>query len=175
MLPQFRHHPDPLATGSLKVSNNVCRCCGKVRGYIYTASLYGRESSRDSICPWCIADGSAARKFEAKFSDDHPLALAGLSYEVIDEVTRRTPGFNSWQQEVWHSCCQDACEFHGDAAPEELHALHGEALARTLKAWGWREKNWPGFVQNYQPGGNPAVYKFVCRHCLMPKFAVDFT
>ena len=96
------------------------------RGYIYTASVYAPGWYRDCICPWCIADGSAAEKFEAMFSDDHPLAQAGVPDAVIEEVTRRTPGFNSWQQEEWLSCCGDACEFHGDAPRSELQALQGE-------------------------------------------------
>ena len=175
MLPAFRYHPNPIATGSVKASNTVCRCCGQARGYIYTSSVYACDSPRDSICPWCIADGSAATKFEAMFSDDHPLAQAGVPDETIDEVTRRAPGYNSWQQEVWLSCCKDACEFHGDAPRTELQTLQGDALARTLAAREWRERNWQQFVQHYQPGGNPAVYKFVCRHCNSAKYAVDFT
>ena len=83
MLPTFRYHPDPIATGSVKVSDAVCRCCEQTRGYIYAASVYARDSRRDSICPWCIADGSAARKLEAMFSDDDPLAQAGVPDEVI--------------------------------------------------------------------------------------------
>jgi hypothetical protein len=174
-IPAFTYHPDPIATGSVRPSDMICRCCGQARGYIYTSSVYAIDTLEDSICPWCIADGSAARKFEAMFSDDRPLAQAGLPDEVIEEVTRRTPGYNSWQQEIWLSCCNDACEFHGDAPCDELQALQGDALARTLAAWEWRERNWPQFVQHYKPGGNPAVYKFRCRHCGVMKYAVDFT
>lgn len=175
MIPAFRYHPNPIATGSIKESDIVCRCCSQARGFIYTGSVYAPGSLRDSFCPWCIADGSAAQKFEAMFSDDHPLAADGVSEDVIEEVTTRTPGYNSWQQEVWLSCCKDACEFHGDAPRSELQALQGDALARTLVAWEWREPNWQRFVQHYQPGGNPAVYKFVCRRCCAPKYALDFT
>lgn len=142
---------------------------------IYTASVYAEESLEDSICPWCIADGSAAQKFEATFSDDIPLIEAGLPDDVIEEVTTRTPGFNSWQQETWQSCCEDACEFHGDAPRAELLELQGDALAETLAACEWDESIWTPFVQGYQPGGNPAVYKFVCRHCGKVKYVVDFT
>jgi uncharacterized protein CbrC (UPF0167 family) len=115
MIPAFRYHPDPIGTGSIKASDVVCRCCGQKRGFIYAGSVYARDPLRDSICPWCIADGAAAAKFDAMFSDDTPLAEANLSGEIIDEVTLRTPGYNSWQQEVWLSCCEDACEYHGDA------------------------------------------------------------
>lgn len=175
MLPNFCYHPDPLATGSVKASDTVCRCCGEARGYVYTASVYALNELCDSICPWCIADGSAAQKFDAMFSDDIPLVQAGVPDKVIEEVTRRTPGYNSWQQETWLSCCGDACEFHGNATRPELQALNGNDLARVLADFGWREQHWPQFIQHYQPGGNPAVYKFVCRHCHTTKYAVDFT
>lgn len=175
MLPNFRYHPDPIATGSVKASDTVCRCCGQARGYIYSASVYARGSQSDSICPWCIADGSAAQKFGATFSDGHPLVQAGVANEVVDEITRRTPGYNSWQQEVWLSCCKDACEFHGDASRAEVQALHGDALAETLSIWEWQETEWQGFVGHYEPGGNPAVYRFVCRHCGRRRYSLDYT
>src|SRR5690348_13816236 len=100
-LPAFLYHPDPIATGSVKPSDVVCRCCCQARGHIYTASVYAPVTLRDCICPWCIADGSASGKFDAMFSDGHPLAEAGVPDEVVEEVTKRTPGYNSWQQEVW--------------------------------------------------------------------------
>ena len=175
MLPTFRYHPDPVATGAVKPSEMICRCCDRARGYAYTASVYCRDLPRDSLCPWCIADGSAAAKFDAFFSDGEPLAQENVPAEVIEEVTRRTPGYNSWQQEVWEACCDDACAFHGDASKEELRSLGGELLSRTLTQWKCREPDWQRLIQHYQPGGNPAVYKFVCLHCGTPKYALDFT
>ncbi|MBQ0974293.1 CbrC family protein [Streptomyces sp. RK31] len=29
-LPSFRHHPDPVATGSIRASTDRCVCCGRV-------------------------------------------------------------------------------------------------------------------------------------------------
>lgn len=174
-LPAFAYHPDPVATGSVKASDALCRCCGQARGYVYTGPVYASGSYEDCICPWCIADGAAAGKFTAQFAEDGPLTEAGLPEPVIEEVTKRTPGYSSWQQEQWLSCCGDACEFHGAAPRTELQALQGETLARTLGAWEWRESEWPRFMQHYQPGGSPAVYKFRCRHCGIIKYAVDFS
>ena len=174
-LPAFTYHPDPLSTGSIEASDAPCLCCGHVRGYIYTASVYAPGTYSECICPWCIADGSAAEKFEAVFSDDRPLVEAGLPKAVIEEVTRRTPGYCSWQQDEWLSCCDDACQFYGDPPRSELEALQGDALARTLAAWEWTESEWKQFLPHYQPAGNPAVYKFRCRHCHSVKYGIDFT
>src|SRR5947207_6887785 len=91
-LPTFRYHPDPIATGSVKPSDKECRSCGEARGYIYTSSVYAEESLDEEICPWCIADGSAAEKFDASFCDANPLAEADVPDHIIEEVTMRTPG-----------------------------------------------------------------------------------
>ena len=57
---------------------------------------------------------------------------------------------------------------------KELKALQGDVLARTLTEWEWRDSDWPQFVQHYQPRGDPAVYKFRCRHCGVIKYGLDF-
>src|SRR5688572_19854803 len=98
MLPEFHYHPDPIATGNVKPSDKTCQGCGQSRGYIYIASVYAIEELNEAICPWCIADGTAAKKFDAMFADSHPLRQAGVTKQIIEEVTRRTPGYVSWQQ-----------------------------------------------------------------------------
>src|SRR5260221_13258141 len=114
-LPEFKYHPNPLETGSIKESDNNCRCCcEQKRGFMYVGSVYAIEDLDDCICPWCIADGSAADKFDASFADDLNLIKAGVSLEIIHEVTGRNPGYISWQAEYWEAHCEDACEFHGD-------------------------------------------------------------
>lgn len=173
MLPIFRYHPDPIATGNMVASDVTCGCCGEAKGFIYRGSIYGDGILRDTLCPWCIADGSAAEKFGVFFSDGEPLAQAGVPQKVIKEVTERTPGYISWQQEVWLACCRDACEFHGDAPSNELRALTGEALRQVLFEWAWKDEYWTPFVEDYQPGGGAAVYKFVCRHCHNVRYGLD--
>ncbi len=101
-LPSFQYHPDPIATGAIKASDEVCECCDKPRGYIYTSTIYAEEEI-EFICPWCISDGSAANKYDGLFSDNYPLQESGVSQEAISEVCERTPGYNSWQQEEWQS------------------------------------------------------------------------
>jgi uncharacterized protein CbrC (UPF0167 family) len=173
MLPSFQYHPDPIATGSVKPSPTTCICCGQARGYIYVASVYCCESICKQLCPWCIADGSAAKRYDAMFCDDHFLIKAGLAADIIAEVTRRTPGYISWQGEHWLSCCDDACEFHGDVSREELRGLSGSALDRFISGTGWTATEVAACAEHYQPGGSPAIYKFVCRHCKQPLYGYD--
>jgi uncharacterized protein CbrC (UPF0167 family) len=77
-LPEFRYHPDPIATGSIKSSDATCVCCEQRRGFIYTCNTYCEDELVEALCPWCIADGSAINMFGATFSDDHPLEPAEL-------------------------------------------------------------------------------------------------
>lgn len=98
-LPSFRYHPDPLATGSVKQSNKTCLCCNKARGFIYRWSPYcEQELDHESICPWCIADGTAHMKFGASFVSsigdfEEGGAWSRVPREVLNEIEFRTPGF----------------------------------------------------------------------------------
>jgi uncharacterized protein len=175
MLPAFRYHPDPIATGSIRADKaTVCASCAQARGYIYTGPIYGPSKLHDRLCPWCISSGSAAFKFDCFFVDDHPLKKARLSRPVILEVSRKTPGYTGWQQGDWQVCCDDACEFHGHETKRELTALAGENLARHLASWKWKPDYWRQFVEAYEPGGMLSVFRFVCRHCRMPRYELNF-
>ncbi len=175
-LPHFRYHPEPLASGSIEASATTCQCCGKARGYVYTGSPSPRhELPPGSLCPWCIADGSAAARYEASFSDDYPLLDAGVAADIVTEVCERTPGYTSWQQERWLVCCEDACAFRGDAGREEIGQLGAEGLAQRFADFAWPAITWQRLVDAYTPGGNPAIYRFDCLHCGQAHYDLDFT
>ena len=173
MLPTFRYHPDPIATGCVKPSDATCVCCGQARGYLYTASVYGPAELRGKLCPWCIATGSAASRYDCLFTDDRPLRAARLDRQTVLEVSRKTPGYSSWQEQEWQVCCDDACEFHGDATRQQLADLAGERLAFHLRRWKSNPEQWRQFVETYEPRGMTSVFRFACRHCGQPTFALD--
>jgi uncharacterized protein CbrC (UPF0167 family) len=138
-LPAFRYHPDPLATGAVHASAEVCICCNRSTGWIYTAAFYTAQEVNGRFCPWCIADGSAAERFAGEFSDAY--GLNGVSEETLREVTLRTPGFHAWQDPHWLVHCQDAAAFIGEVGYTEL-AAHPEALDQLrvdLRMGGWHE------------------------------------
>jgi uncharacterized protein CbrC (UPF0167 family) len=66
-LPDFRYHPDPLGSGSVIASAESCDACGQARGYVYDGPVYA-EDDQWVFCPWCIADGTAARRYDAEFT-----------------------------------------------------------------------------------------------------------
>ncbi|MEL0579749.1 CbrC family protein [Pectobacterium punjabense] len=173
--PHFRYHPNPLSTGSIKVADDVCPCCNQARGYVYTASCYtAHDLPEETFCPWCIADGSVAVRYDMHFADSHPLLCAGVAREIVDEVCERTPGYVSWQQEHWLSCCDDACAFAGDASHEELIALGAGALSAQFTDFSWPLEAWENLVEFYQPGGETALYRFECLHCQKVHYGIDF-
>jgi uncharacterized protein len=164
-LPVFRYHPDPIRTGVVRQSPVVCACCAQARGFIYSGPVYGEEQLDEQLCPWCIAEGRAASELGASFADDWALIAAGISKETIEEINLRTPGYVSWQSEQWLSHCGDACAFHGDMTRAELEQLSETAVGPVREAHGMSVEEWGELTSHYEPGGNPALYKFICLHC----------
>lgn len=132
-LPDFKYHPDPITTGSIRQSDAVCVCCGQVRGYIYIGPVYAVDELNEQICPWCIASGDAHERFDATFVDPAGVGDYGswepVPREVVEEVTSRTPGFTGWQQERWWTHCGDAAEFLGPVGREGAEQRGPEFLA----------------------------------------------
>lgn len=174
ILPSFKYHPNPINTGAIETTKEECECCGKSRGYRATSTIHSVDEV-ETICPWCIADGSAAKKFDGEFSDSHPLFSDGIRKDIIEEVCERTPSFISWQQERWLSHCDDACEFHGDAQKSDLEALSGEELHKFLAAEYIKAEDWPNILQSYHKGSDLAIYKFTCRVCRENQFYTDYS
>ena len=164
-LPTFRYHPEPLASGAVEPSNIECVCCNRKRGFIYVGPVYAERDLNDLLCPWCISDGSAAHQFDAGFADDRPLRKSNLAEHIIEEVNRRTPAFNAWQQEQWYAHCSDACAFHGDASVEEIANASEATKAAWREEFSLTEEDWSLITKDYLPHGYQAFYKFVCLHC----------
>src|SRR5262245_5862263 len=172
-LPRFKYHPEPLVTGAVETSAVTCACCRRARGYIYVGPVYAEKDLDGTICPWCIADGSAAEKLGASFVDDAPLEDADLDDAIIEELHSRTPGYTSWQQDEWLTHCADACEFHGDAAPADVSGASAATRQAWLEKYGRTEADWTAIAGAYGSGGDSAFYKFVCRHCKVVLLGYD--
>jgi uncharacterized protein len=178
-LPTFRYHPDPLTTGSVKPSNNVCVRCGTSRGYVYSGPAYGEGDHQDDICPWCIADGSAHDSLGVSFTDKAGIGGYGdwkkVTESVANEVAFRTPGFAGWQQERWFTCCGDAAAFLGRAGRRELSELGPEAVEAIRQELGWDGMEWSTYLSQLDKDGSPTAYVFRCLHCSKLGGYSDFT
>lgn len=187
-LPKFKYHPDPIKTGSIVKSEQPCWCCNQKRGYLsalggYTEFEFDEELLNDFIeeqshlnlrpnllvCPWCIHDGSAAKKWKAHFTPVDEMMYPDLSDEIIEELQERTPSFVARQEERWLVHCNDGCEFHGDATVEDLRELTWEEVQQIedIQHLVDNVEEWEDFLNNvYAPkSGDKGFYKFVCRHC----------
>ena len=159
-LPVTKYHPDPVATGSVEANpDQPCLCCNRIRGYIYTGPAYSEifHYLSGSICPWCVADGSAARQFRCEFTDTGTIEDIADA-KVLEELAKRTPGFDAWQQEQWLTCCGDAAAFLGRAGAAELD---GEFAAAKSALAGLGKK----YIAALKKDEEPTAYIFRCLHC----------
>ncbi|MEV6602413.1 CbrC family protein [Actinoplanes sp. NPDC051346] len=177
--PEFRYHPDPLATGSAVRDEHVCAVCGVQRDIRYTGPVYGREPT--TLCLHCIASGEASRALgtvteavdgsdrldmPAEFSDA-VLVPDEVPVAVVEEITRRTPGFMGWQQESWLYHCADGAAFLGPAGYVELER-HPDALdmiREDLRRLGWPPSDTERLLRQLDRAGEPTAYLFRCLHC----------
>lgn len=165
-LPDFRYHPDPLGTGSVIASTQSCDVCGEARGYVYDGPVYP-DDDQWVFCPWCIADGSAARKHGVAFTED-PDWGEPVPEAAVDEVIRRTPGFTAWQQERWLSHHGDAAAFLGACGIAELRK-HGDAAVQAVRSDAARSgvaaAELDAYLESLDVNGSPTAYLFRCLHC----------
>lgn len=175
-LPDFRYHPDPVASGSVVKSDETCRCCKKARGYIYAGPVYGEEDLDDALCPWCIADGKAAKKFGATFVDEAAFG-DDVPEEIVALISQRTPGFSSWQSEQWPSCCNDATAFQSPLGIAEIRASHPElemvTLSHIIYELGISGGAATRLLEALQRDYSPTAFAFRCLACGEPKVYVD--
>lgn len=103
-LPLFPYHRDPEASGSVRASDDACECCGKSPGILYDGVIYSQGDIKN-LCPWCIADGSAAKKFDAEFFDayfcDDEMNEIAMPPEAYRDVFSRTIGFPTFNPIGW--------------------------------------------------------------------------
>ena len=121
----------------------------------------------DHLCPWCIADGSASRRFSATFNDTGQ--IEGLSDPVRAEIETCAPGFNAWQQEEWLACCGDAAEFLGLAGAKEIEHDFAAAIPVVKKYLreedGLSKDEADETFAGLSKEGQPTAYIFRCLHC----------
>jgi len=176
-LPSFKYHPDTVASGSVKPSDAECVCCGKARGYVYDGAPYCEaDDLEDAICPWCIADGSAHEKYDATFVAEDSLT-GKVTPAILEEVTQRTPGFSSWQQEEWLTCCNDACAFLEPVGHAELAArypqLEGAVITYIVQEMGISGGAAHQLYRALDRDRGPTAYVFQCLHCDNKPFYID--
>ena len=160
-LPFFKYHPDPLETGSFEEGEEkICPCCGNKSKVYYSSFPYCSEDV-EYICPTCISNGEAARKFDAEFVQNAEWHGEN-DKEKDDELFHRTPGYMSWQGEYWLSCCDDYCAYMGTVGTRELKAMDiaDEVIEEYVKRGAFED------IGEYLVKDGPMCgYLFKCIHC----------
>lgn len=181
-LPSFQYYADPAAQHVFEVCTQACECCGQAKGIRYTGPFYS-IGEHEQFCPDCIADGSAARKFDGQFNDivvewendDGSMELVdesakNVAADVLDELLKRTPGYSSWQGNIWMFHCDDGCVFHGEADHSDVTNPSPETVQH------WENQNgekWSSWMKPEKIGMSVSAYKFACRHCELVLFHWD--
>ncbi len=169
VLPNFKYHPNPVATGVINAGQTQCPVCNRQRSYVYEGPFYSREEVA-GICPWCIHDGSAARKYHGCFQDGASCEPVDKA-EYLDELVHRTPGYCGFQQEVWLSHCGDFCAYVGYAKRRDIEPLMDELendVQRTKRDYRLSDEDFLKAVD-----GALCAYLFKCIHCDQHRVAFD--
>lgn len=173
-LPTFKYHPDPVATKVFERLNEVCDCCQQSSEYIYTPSVYCRETV-SGLCPWCISSGRAHEKFDLVITPN--VGVSFLSEEpwspvpesVRQEIMYRTPGFAGYQEEHWWSHCGDGGAFLGYvgdlpaevfAAPESKKFIEDMQRLHEISA-----EDWQWLIETPDREHAITFFVFRCLHC----------
>jgi uncharacterized protein CbrC (UPF0167 family) len=162
-LPTFKYHPDPISSDVIEERKTKCVVCNQERDFVYTGAVYAIEDV-ENICPWCIKDGSAAEKFEAEFFDDGDLEPVD-SPEMVEELTRRTPGFYP-AHETWPAHCGDFCKLLGEIDYRGIVALDGSVDEDLNRISTELEVPMDNIVTDLKREHSPLwAHLFQCLHC----------
>lgn len=168
-LPTFKYHPDPIASGSIRTGSETCKCCKQARGFIYVGPVYTEKDIEDALCPWCIEDGSANKKFEAEFFDANEIP-DGAPPASAEIVITRTPGFAAWQGVDWPVCCNDLMAFLEPIGIDEIrtrkyYTLEGQLMMHIVHEMGISGGAATRLLQSLHKDRGPAAYAFKCQTC----------
>jgi uncharacterized protein CbrC (UPF0167 family) len=177
-LPKFKYSPNAYKITVFKEEEGTCSICNQYRKIKYDSSFYSVEEP-EYICPWCIADGGAAKKYNGEFNDSAGIETPS-GYESDDElqvtfdekileVAERTPSYVSLQQEVWLSHCNEPCAFIGYADSEKIKPFLHE-LETDIENSGYESDM---IAEQLSKEGSLVGYLFRCLHCGTHRLHVD--
>lgn len=171
LVPKFKYHPNPLKTGSIVSKKIDCSSCGKKSNYSYEGPFYSQDTL-SGICPYCIASGFAAKKYNGEFTTTYQCEVNNDVKK--DELLHKTPGFNSAQEGHWLSHCDDFCEFLGEVSWNEIVRLGIEKeIEEDYKENYPEEFDFQDVKHSLEIGGCIAGYLFRCLHCKKYRLYVD--
>lgn len=118
-LPEFKYLLDSSKSFKLNEDYTICECCGNVSKYIYNGMIWAEEDV-EILCPECIKSGKASKKYDGEFNIVYN---EDLDKKKINEVSKRTPSINTWQDFEWIDCCNDLCQLYGILKWDEVVSM----------------------------------------------------
>ena len=173
-LPLFKYSPNAYKLDIFVEEEGTCSICDEKRNLKYNGSFYSIEEP-DYICPWCIANGKAAEKYDGEFNDycgiegSSAESASTIPKELLLEVSTKTPSYFSWQQEEWMSHCNEPCAFIGYADTKTIEPLMSE-LNEDIEKNGYGAE----FIKEHlSKDGHLVGYLFQCVNCGQHRLHVD--
>ncbi|MBB5233881.1 CbrC family protein [Deinococcus budaensis] len=174
-LPAFPYYADPLADGCFEQRPIACEVCGQAREWAYVGGMYV-EDDPETICPWCVADGRAAAKFEGTFQDVDFSETA--SAESVTAVLNRTPRVILWNPIHWPDHCGECCTYLGTLTPSgqpeitshESVQQEAAVIARSMSRT-WTNED----ALDCAEQGTLTLHLFQCRTCQTYRLSPDGT
>jgi hypothetical protein len=170
-LPSFKYNPGTIKARVIEERKAICPVCSKETNYVYVGPFYSREEV-EGICPWCIKDGSAAKKYDGEFQDGCSCEEVD-DVEYLDELIHRTPGYCGWQQESWLSHCGDFCAFIDYVGWKEIKDIEEELeedIEQIKDNMGITQEE---FEESLVNGGSHQGYLFRCVKCGKHRLTTD--
>ncbi|HIW05898.1 MAG TPA: CbrC family protein [Candidatus Ignatzschineria merdigallinarum] len=175
--PYFKYHPNAYLLDLFVEKEGICSICNEARSLKYEASFYSVEKP-DYICPFCIADGGAAQKYDGEFNDY--CGIEGVSadpndpsptipQEMLLDICKRTPSYISWQQEAWLTHCNEPCAFIDYANRETIAPFREEVISELDSSLSEE------VLEYISKDGDCVGYLFQCVQCGKHKLHVDFS
>ncbi|MBY0597819.1 CbrC family protein [Bacillus bingmayongensis] len=175
-LPSFKYNKNPLGLLVIREADGMCPVCRRKTGYVYDGPFYTTfdEEETENICPWCIANGFAAQKFDGEFnySGEH---MDVQNKEYTDELFYRTPSYFSWQGEYWLSHCNDYCAIIDEVGWKEIAHLEHELNDDIEKIINKKKITREDFKGMLYKKGHFTGYLFQCVHCSKHRLYVDMS
>lgn len=168
-LPQFAYIPDPLKSGAVIPSDEPCACCGETRGYLCKIPP-NTEEGIENLCPWCVADGTAAAIFDPEFTDPIAFEKNNLPLETIRIISTRTPAYtlplDPDADDQWPVHCEDACVYLGELSTTDSDMIPDEAKEEFRQRYALSDKEFQQLIYHDDPSKNrTALHRFQCRKC----------
>lgn len=170
-LPEFKYNPNAEKLEIIKKEKSTCPVCEQLRDYVYKGPFFSRHNV-EGICPWCIKDGSAAKKYAGEFQDSASCDTVEQS-EYLIELTTKTPGYSGWQQERWLSHCGDFCALIDYVGWTDIKN-YKEELTEDLNQIKLDHNITQDEIETRLANGSSMQgYLFQCLHCKKRRLAID--